>query len=456
MLTKCPMGPEKAIKYILFLGVLTAFFPFWCNAVYINFDGPEYVAGELNGQNGWTGDDSCVSVSADYYNSSAYSAKFVGAFCEVSYDIEDTEELTPSAEWYFYLDRLSDNVGNVGNTIYLITDAVDVDGFRSYIHRYTTANDRIFFGYGNLGEYGRSYPKTEEWIHVQVQFDFETQTAIISTEGSSLAYASSTYDFSAKNDVSSITSIELESPGSNANEQKPYIDDIEVADPEICSEEHPEYCWDYSGCQMVGGWWHYNYNTHEYECAAFPEYGVCGEGIFSCQYCDYSECAALSGCYWTNNICGWGSGICGPDYEVLFCENEEDCVSNGGYWYNEECNFEAPATITSWEDYYDQYGDSATPTEWVSNMASGIGPFFENLGGFAVGFQSFFDPADAYEKGATFGSAIPIARSYLAILNESIFAGYPIGEFFLFVVGFYVVIGIFRMTRNLFQLIKFW
>jgi hypothetical protein len=206
---------------------------------------------------------------------------------------------------------------------------------------------------------------------------------------------------------------------------------------------------------MVGGWWHYDFSSMTYVCGTYPESGVCAVGIFSCQYCSYSECNETSGCYWDNNFCQFGSGLCGTGLDVAFCD-AEDCLTNGGYWYGDSCNFEPAPVLTEWETYYTDFGGYATPTAWIDDIAISTSDFFENIGSFVLGFQNFFNITSAYENGTNFGSAIPTARGYLSIINDSMFSGFPIGELFLFVLGFYLAIGVFRMIRNLFQLIKFW
>ena len=467
MTIKTFSGQNRTIKYAFFLGVLAVFSPFVCNALYIDFDPPEYATGTLSGQDGWTSVNSNMGTISDvYFNiTEPYSAYFLGQTSSAG----NRKTFATTTEDFSFWVRPSYPSG-----------VQDENDFRIALEKYPEAGT---YYWGGISLQCSSGDNTCETLGLRV---YSTCTGYTGDAGSSLLQRIPNEVWT-KIKISKNTSTEKISytigenyypdaitcgAGNSSqsyfyqafkivnvysfNNARIYIDDIYTYsdDPGVCSEGHPENCWDYSGCQMVGGWWHYNYHTYEYECGTFPEYGVCGEGIFSCQYCDYSECLATSGCYWGMNICQFGTGVCGE--EVIFCDNEEDCTSNGGYWYNDQCNYNPVPVFTPWADYYDDYGDYATATDWINSVASSTGGFLENIGSFMSGFQNFFNVEYAHEKGTSFGSAIPIARGYLEIINQSMFAGYPIGEIFIFVLGFYLAIGVFRMIRNLFALIKFW
>jgi hypothetical protein len=222
-----------------------------------------------------------------------------------------------------------------------------------------------------------------------------------------------------------------------------------------CDPDNLGLCETWDECNGAGGFWQYSYYSYEYYCGAYPT-GECSYGILDCQYCSSSStCEAQETCYWSNDFCWYGTGACGEGIELQFCDNQGDCETQGGNWYNDFCWLYPPYSVSSWDDYYSTYGDYATATEWTNNMASSSTAFFETIGGFLNTFNDFFSVETAYQKGSEFGSAIPKARGYLGIFGEFT-GGLPIGEIFIFAITFMLAIGVFRIVRNLVQLIKFW
>lgn len=208
-------------------------------------------------------------------------------------------------------------------------------------------------------------------------------------------------------------------------------------------------------CQNAGCCWYYFHLFYQNVCVECPT-GECESGPDTCSNClTEINCEAEDLCYWFEGICKFGTGSCGEGLELSFCENQEDCEIAGGYWYDDFCWLSAPVSLTSWEDYYTEYGDYATSSAWISNMASNTSLFLGQMGGFLAIFENNFDLREAFERGKNFGEAIPIARGYLKIFDDFL-GGFPIGEFFTFLLIFMLAVGVFRIMRNLFQLIKFW
>lgn len=182
----------------------------------------------------------------------------------------------------------------------------------------------------------------------------------------------------------------------------------------------------------------------------------CDGNFFDCKYCNTTTTCATAGCYWwDDDECHYTSGECAEGLSLQFCLNEGECEGAGGFWYGDFCWLSAGPSLTDWDDYYAEYGDYATPSAWIDNLASGTGGFFQTIGSFLNVFREFFDVKDAYAKGAVFGGAFPIAFGYLDIINQFC-GGFPIAELFLFTLGFMLAIGVFRIIRNIVQLIKFW
>ena len=114
-----------------------------------------------------------------------------------------------------------------------------------------------------------------------------------------------------------------------------------------------------------------------------------------------------------------------------------------------------PATTTSFIDYYGEHSSFATPTDFILSIYGFTSPLIENINSFLTGFDDIFDKQEASEKGAEFGSAIPTARGYLAIIND-FFAGFPVSELFIFLILTIIVIIVFRVIRILVQALKVW
>lgn len=211
----------------------------------------------------------------------------------------------------------------------------------------------------------------------------------------------------------------------------------------------------YYTCQQGGCAWYYHPLFGNF-CAEISPL-ECASGWDTCQHCGTIEtCEAEDYCYWFENSCWYGTGVCGEGLALQFCENQGECEGAGGYWYSNFCWLSGPPTnLLDWEDYYAEHGDYATPSAWITGVASSTTGFFGTIGGFLSSFSESFNLQDAYSKGAAMGSAIPTARSYLGIINEFL-GNLPFAEFFIFILGFMLAIGVFRITRNLIQTLKFW
>lgn len=235
-----------------------------------------------------------------------------------------------------------------------------------------------------------------------------------------------------------------------ANTKYWYIDDISIH--ATCNGTHCQECETWADCENANCVWSFTYNycfQNEYGCGL-------GYGEQKCFFCETEvTCEAIEDCYWSEDYCFYGTGACGQGLECQFCEDQTTCETAGCFWYGTFCWFETKPSIFSWTNYYNDYGDYETPSAWVNDVATASQSFFESVGGLLATFKNSFDLQSAYQNGKDFGNAIPIARGYLATLND--FVGVlPIGNFFLFILIFMLAIGVFRMVRALIQLIKFW
>jgi len=214
-------------------------------------------------------------------------------------------------------------------------------------------------------------------------------------------------------------------------------------------------------CAVAGCVWHFwpfpGYLFPEISyCSDIPS-GDCVSGFFECPNCLTQETCEAEDCYWFQNRCSFtGGAICGEGLLTQFCDNENDCTNAGGFWYSDFCWFEEkPDYLLTWDDYYEENGDYETSSVWITSIASSTTGIFEKIGGFLSAFTGNFNLTDAYNKGDSFGGAIPLARSYLGIL-DGFTGGLPFGDFFIFILIFMIAIGVFRISRNLFEVLKFW
>ncbi|GAI03644.1 unnamed protein product, partial [marine sediment metagenome] len=123
--------------------------------------------------------------------------------------------------------------------------------------------------------------------------------------------------------------------------------------------------------------------------------------------------------------------------------------------FDDFCWLGEPPEVSSWLDYYSEYGDYPTSSAFVNQMASTTALVFGSIGSFLTGFVEAFDTSEALAQGSNFGSAIPKMRGYLAIIND-FFGELPVAQAFLFLISFILAVGLFRLIRNLIALFKFW
>jgi hypothetical protein len=207
-------------------------------------------------------------------------------------------------------------------------------------------------------------------------------------------------------------------------------------------------------------WWFSQYlfdmNLWPYESCEEKEEveDFCAGDYFSCKYCNTTTTCAVEGCYWWDDEeCHYTSDDCGEGLALQFCLNQGECEGAGGYWYLDFCWLNEGTALLSWDSYYNEFGDYATPTAWIDSVASSTEGIFFTISGFINTFRSSFKIENAYEKGNIFGGAIPVAFGYMAIINQ--FCGdFPISQLFLFTLGFMLAVGVFRIIRTLVPMFK--
>lgn len=397
-----------------------------------NFDSYE-IGHQLNEYNGWENSTDNWIITDEY----CYSGKCIFTTTSTQFARrKGTELATGSFSFWFYFE----NEPTSAHQVYFYDDLTPSAPAQLTNLRFE----------GNEIKYyatGLTYPKifeftTSTWHSIIADFDVSGATSTIrfNFDGDWTNWLDPAYDRAEIDRVDFFKSGGVE---------KWKIDEI-AEFGKIC-----QFYQTYLTCQNAGCCWYYSTWFYEYFCVECP-IGECGSGPYECQNCLTEEnCEAQDLCYWFEGVCKFGTGSCGEGLELQFCENQTDCENAGGYWYEDFCWLSAKVDLTSWEDYYSEYGDYATPSAWITNVASTTSLFLGQMGGFLSIFEKNFDLKEAFERGKNFGEVIPKARGYLDIFNNFL-GGFPIGEFFVFLLIFMLAVGVFRIMRNLFQLIKFW
>lgn len=217
---------------------------------------------------------------------------------------------------------------------------------------------------------------------------------------------------------------------------------------------------DFNSCQTAGCCWSYlpeglTWGGTTNFCSRCPS-GSCGSSWLDCQNCATQEtCEAQENCFWYLETCRFGETEC-SGVSLGLCDNQSGCENAGGYWYDDFCWYSPkPTYFESWEDWYATHGNYATPTAFVSSLASSTQGFFETIGGFLIAFDEFFNLTEAYERGNNLGSALPVARGYLGVFDDFL-GGFPIGEIFFIILIFMLVVVVLRLLPKAIALIKFW
>lgn len=406
-----------------------------------DFEPPTYSTGLLNSQDGWYDGQNEATIVNTYQKHGTQSVYFDTNGSSGDIQKYGTPTCLGSMGFWF---RVTNS--NINNGQFFIWSGGDYNKmvFDIYVNYGGRNLARALYGGGwaVLGTYDLNlwYAMDIEWDcntkRVRYRFNYGTWTDwVINHKNTASPPANIYFDLEGATDF--------------------YMDYIgESSEIATCSNAHCQLCETWATCQVNSNClWSYSQQfcyTNEVGCGL-------GEPTEKCLFCDtQASCEGVEGCYWHDDFCYYSTAVCGSgDLELQFCLTQATCESAGGYWYEDYCWVEPKPAISSWSNWYASYGDYSSPAPLVNTLATSSQSFFESVGGFLTTFNRTFDLASAYQNGKNFGSAIPIARGYLATLND--FVGiFPIGTYFLFILMFMLAIGVFRMVRALIQLIKFW
>lgn len=110
--------------------------------------------------------------------------------------------------------------------------------------------------------------------------------------------------------------------------------------------------------------------------------------------------------------------------------------------------------ISTWAEYYAEHTEKwASSTALFTNWANAVNPMMSWIGNLAVSFQGIFNASSSAARGTEYGNAIPVARGYLATI-DNFFGGLPVSTAFLFYIITALVIIIFKMISSFINLIK--
>lgn len=105
------------------------------------------------------------------------------------------------------------------------------------------------------------------------------------------------------------------------------------------------------------------------------------------------------------------------------------------------------------DDYYSANSDYASSTLLFDNLSGAIKPIILTIGENLTFFSSKFEQSKAKETGEEIASGVLIVRSYANNLN-SFFNDLPISQALFFYMLLLVVVAVFRIIKNLINLIK--
>jgi len=175
--------------------------------------------------------------------------------------------------------------------------------------------------------------------------------------------------------------------------------------------------------------------------------------------CGTSQDCENVGCVWNWNLMTCETdyqeyGVCGTGENLIFCDNETDCVNNGGFWVAGNCFENEPETTSDFLEYYTSNSEKFNePTIVFQKLANFFEPVYQTLSGFLISFQDKFNLTSASYFGALTGNAIGRASGYLKVVND-FFGGLPIAEGIMIFLSISIAIIVIRIIFKLIQFIK--
>lgn len=458
--------------FVLLFGLLIGNVALANFPAYWNDDFETYATGDLQGKDAWSG-----SIYYDVTTNSSFvtsGAKGIGVFAWQDYGQTITRIIpeeyrvdTALVNGWYYLNtpiRVGAKDTQVRylytylySTYYAAQLYNDATGLHNYDLYYASAKFNCqtgaYLGVGGAALYNLIPPNS--WVTIHYELDLTNNLIYFSYTLS----GGSRVDWSKDNNIcfwhanprADIIFYKIQFEGRLATSFG--FDNINTIAP--CGLTSCGSCEDWFSCQVGGCCWYYQplwpppFDNYCGDCEGVCNYENCG----LCE--NQTECEAVD-CYWTGDYCSWIVSECGSGLACQFCESQSTCEAEGCNWYapTGKCWYEPPTLpLTSWETYYNEYGDYETPAPFVDNLAETLADNFATLSSFFEGFASSFNTNEAMAKGVAIGSAIPQARGYLKIIDE-LMGHLPVGELFVFALIFLLAIGVFRITRHSTQMVK--
>ena len=172
--------------------------------------------------------------------------------------------------------------------------------------------------------------------------------------------------------------------------------------------------------------------------------------------------------YFSGDVNIRASGIQADDYTIEFCfvglGIEAICLDDQNIDISIVARIppELPETQETPPEVYDpidadqfylDFSGYETPTAMYNNLKNAIQPIFTTIGSNLTFFTSRFDSETAKDTGEKTGQAILLVRSYSSNLN-TFFNDLPVSEFLFFYLTLLIVVIVFRIIKNLINLIK--
>lgn len=180
----------------------------------------------------------------------------------------------------------------------------------------------------------------------------------------------------------------------------------------------------------------------------------------NCSNCNFADCQELPECTWNSGTQSCGKNytkiLCGPWWQCQWCVTQATCQNVGCTWQNGVCSwYFQEEDLTPWDSYYADHSDYATPTNFINELASSTGPFYNTLRGWATSFGALFSASSGQGYGSTTGYVIPYLRGWGNAFNN-FFNDLPVIQLVFVSLLLLFASILWQVLKGLWTFIKFW
>lgn len=103
--------------------------------------------------------------------------------------------------------------------------------------------------------------------------------------------------------------------------------------------------------------------------------------------------------------------------------------------------------------YYTSHSQYTTSTPLYNALSGSLAPVIGSIGENLSFFSSRFELSDAQATGSNLGNAILVAKGYATNINQ-LLGNLPIAQMLVFYLALLILVGVFRLVKNLINMIK--